>query len=140
MYGPHYVWIFTNSNNNGWWIPRKGENIACSDLEMKCQVQNHFSFYHTNVILPKGSFYDYANKVSSGGADRFLEIQITELYILIDHSPNLLRANANSWLFTIYKVYNMLKNTRIVIVSYFSLRYVKQIDSTLPCARTHWEL
>lgn len=63
MYGPHYVWILTNSKNNNWRIPKKGESIACSDLEMKCQIQNHFSFYHTNVVSLQKTFYSYANKV-----------------------------------------------------------------------------
>ncbi|XP_068676427.1 uncharacterized protein [Montipora foliosa] len=62
MYGPHFVWMLINSVNNNWWIPKKGEDIACSDLEMKCQIQNHFSFYHTRIIASKKRFYSYANK------------------------------------------------------------------------------
>ncbi|KAL9951711.1 hypothetical protein ACROYT_G044433 [Oculina patagonica] len=65
MYGPHYVWILLNSQNNNWWIPSPNENSACSDLEMQCQIQNHFSVYHTNLISPRGRFYEYANKNGS---------------------------------------------------------------------------
>ena len=65
MYGPHFVWMLINSVNNNWWIPKKGEDIACSDLEMKCQIQNHFSFYHTRIIASKKRFYSYANKVTT---------------------------------------------------------------------------
>ena len=75
MYGPHYVWIFLNSMNNRWWIPRAKEGSACSDIEMKCQIQNHFSVYHTNLITPKGRSFSYNNKVS-GTAERYIEIKI----------------------------------------------------------------
>lgn len=64
MYGPHYVWMLVNSYNNNWWIPGKNEELACSDLEMKCQIQNHFSFYHTFVINPRSRYYNHAQKVS----------------------------------------------------------------------------
>ena len=64
MYGPHYVWMLVNSYNNNWWIPGKNEELACSDLEMKCQIQNHFSFYHTFVINQRKRYYNHAKKVS----------------------------------------------------------------------------
>lgn len=63
MYGPHYVWMLLNSFNNNWWIPEKNEKITCPDVEMKCQIQNHFSFYHTNIVSFGKRFYDHANKV-----------------------------------------------------------------------------
>ena len=63
MYGPHYVWIFLNSKNQ-WWIPGAKEGSACSNIEMKCQIQNHFTVYHTNLIPSKGRFFSYNNKVS----------------------------------------------------------------------------
>lgn len=65
MYGPHYVWIFLNSFNNKWWIPGAKESSACSDIEMKCQIQNHFSVYHTNLITTKERSFRYNNKVSA---------------------------------------------------------------------------
>jgi len=62
MYGPHYVWIFLNSKNR-WWIPGARENSACSDIEMKCQIQNHFSVFHSNLITSAGHSFCYNNKV-----------------------------------------------------------------------------
>ena len=65
MYGPHYVWMLLDSQNNNWWIPGKNEESACSDVEMQCQIQNHFSFYNTKVLSPKGRYYNYAKKVNA---------------------------------------------------------------------------
>ena len=63
MYGPHYVWIFLNSLNNQWWIPRAKESSACSDIEMKCQIQNHFSVFHTKLVTSGRHSFSYNNKV-----------------------------------------------------------------------------
>ena len=45
MYGPHYVWITFTLMPYKFWVPTANDGLDCSEDEMTCAAENHFSFY-----------------------------------------------------------------------------------------------
>ena len=55
MYGPHYVWITFTLMPYKFWIPNTSDNLECTEDEMTCIAENHFSFYGTTTAQHKES-------------------------------------------------------------------------------------
>ena len=57
MYGPHYVWITFTLMPFKFWTPKPNDNLECTEDEMTCTAENHFSFSgatiyrSTNVLI-----------------------------------------------------------------------------------------
>jgi hypothetical protein len=52
MYGPHYVWITFTLMPYKFWIPNQNDDLECSEDEMTCIAENHFSFYGATIYKP----------------------------------------------------------------------------------------
>ncbi|XP_028412998.1 uncharacterized protein LOC114535870 [Dendronephthya gigantea] len=49
MYGPHYVWITFVLMPFKFWVPKPNDNLECTEEEMNCIAENHFSFYGATI-------------------------------------------------------------------------------------------
>ena len=74
MYGPHYVWITFNLMPFKFWIPNQNDNLECSEEEMTCIAENHFSFYGATTYKPSNLLIDEVSESNRGMKNYFVFI------------------------------------------------------------------